>query len=226
MPGDTRRRSWRVSGSQLLLVSACLLAAPVAAWAQAPEPPGPFAVDVRGAFSSVGRSEELAAPRGLLTEELPKRVLGLDVGAHVYPVRGKVTLGFGASLLMIGGTQAPRGDEDDASAPVTTTEGEYRVRGIVPQVSLNFGSSRGWSYLGGGVGLSQIRAGRVESALAYGPQTLTINVGGGARWFISEHVAFTFDGRYYRIGARPLEGDYIGNPVVTMFVLSAGLSFK
>lgn len=207
----------------LLLVSVCLLASPVGAWAQAPEPPGPFAIDVRGAFTSVGRSEELAAPRGLLTEELPKRVLGFDVGAHVYPVRGKVTLGVGASLLMIGGTQAPGAD---ASTVVTTTEGEYRVRGIVPQVSLNFGSSRGWSYLGGGVGLSQIRAGRAESALTYGPQTLTLNVGGGARWFIGEHVAFTFDGRYYRIGAQPLEGDYIGNPVVTMFVLSAGLSFK
>ena len=55
---------------------------------------------------------------------------------------------------------------------------------------------------------------------------LTLNLGGGARWFVSEHVAFTFDGRYYRMAAKDLEADYVGNPVVSMFVLSAGLSFK
>lgn len=208
-----------------LLVSICLLAIASAAHAQEPQPPGPFVVDVRGALSSVGRSEALASPRGLQANELPKRVLGLDVGAHVYPVRGRVTLGLGASLLMIGGTQTPGPPEAGAvGAPLNA--GEFRMRGLVPQLSLNFGSSRGWSYLGAGLGLSQITAGRSESDLASSPQILTLNLGGGARWFVSERIAFTFDGRYYRLGAQPLEGDYLGNPVVTMFVLSAGLSVK
>jgi hypothetical protein len=214
----------RVAGV-FLIVSACLLVSPAAASAQLTSPPGPFIIDVRGVFSSVGRSEELAAPRGLTAGELPKTVLGLDVGAHVYPIRGKVTMGVGASLLMVGGTQTPGAPEEgEVDAPVTP--GEFRVRGIVPQISLNFGSSRGWSHIGGGLGFSQLKAGRAESDLEYSPQLLTINIGGGARWFVTERLAFTLDGRYYRMAARDLEAGYVGNPVVTMFVLGAGVSFK
>lgn len=215
----------RVVTRVLLLVSICLLARPAIASAQLAGPPGPFVIDLRGAYTSVGRSEELAAPRGLTVSELPKKVFGFDVGAHVYPVRGKVTLGVGASLLMVGGTQTP-GEADADAVDVAVTPGEFRVRGIVPQLSLNFGTGRGWSYIGGGLGLSSLKVGRVESDLPYGPQVLTVNVGGGARWFITEHMAFTFDGRYYRLSSKPLEGDYLGNPTVTLFVLSAGVSFK
>ena len=141
----------------LLFVSACLLAGATGALAQPVAPPGPFVIDARGAFTNVGRSEELAAPRGLMSSELPKTVLGFDVGAHFYPVRGKVTLGVGGSLLMVGGTQTP-GEPEEGAVDPPITPGEFRVRGIVPQVSLNFGSSRGWSYLGGGVGFSQMKA--------------------------------------------------------------------
>ncbi len=207
----------------LLFVTLCLLV-PAAAQAQPAEPPGPFVVDLRGAFSSVGRSEDLSLPRGLQAGELPKTVLGMDLGAHVYPVRGRVTLGLGASLLLIGGTQNAGDPAEGTDVPLVP--GEFRVRGIVPQVSLNFGSSRGWSYLGAGLGFSQLKAGRAESDLAYSPQLLTINLGGGARWFVTEHVAFTFDGRYYRIGSKEFGGDYVGNPTVSMFVLSAGISVK
>lgn len=206
-----------------LLVSTCLLAGSVPAVAQPPEPPGPFVIDLRGAYSSVGRSDALAAPRGLTSGELPKTIKGLDVGAHLYPVPGRVTLGLGASLLMIGGSQAAATEE---TTGVPLAAGEFRVRGVMPQLSLNFGSSRGWSYLGAGLGFAQLKVGRAESDMSYSPAAVTLNIGGGARWFIREHMAFTFDGRYYRIGAKPLEGDYLGHPVVSMFVLSAGLSFK
>jgi len=198
---------------------------PAAVSAQPAAPPGPFVLDARGAFSSVGRSEELAAPRGLTAGELPKTVLGLDVGAHFYPIRRKVTVGVGASLLMVGGTQTP-GPPAEGAVDAPITPGEFRVRGIVPQLSLNFGSSRGWSYLGAGLGFSQLKAGRAEADLEYSPQLLTLNVGGGARWFVSEHIAFTLDGRYYRLAGKELEAGYVGNPVVTMFVFSAGLGFK
>jgi hypothetical protein len=198
---------------------------PVFVSAQPVEAPGPFVIDARGAFSNVGRSEELAAPRGLMSSELPASVLGFDVGAHVYPIRGKVTLGLGGSLLMVGGTQTPGEPEEGAVNP-PITPGEFRVRAVVPQVSLNFGSSRGWSYLGAGVGFSQMKAGRAESDLRYSPRLLTLNLGGGARWFISERIAFTFDGRYYRLASKALEADYVGNPAVSLFVLSAGLSVR
>jgi hypothetical protein len=206
----------------LLFCVLCCGAVPVAA--QVVEPPGPFTIDVRGAFSTVGRSEDLALPRGLQATELPRRVLGFDVGAHVYPVRGTVTLGVGASLLRLNGTQNPDPDETGANAAVTS--GTFTLTGIAPQVSLNFGSSRGWSYVGAGVGLSRLTVGRAESTLESSPQLLTLNMGGGARWFISEHAAFGFDLRFYRVGAKELAGDYVGNPAVSMFVVSAGLSFK
>lgn len=190
------------------------------------QPPGPFVVDVRGAFTSVGRSDELAAPRGLRSSDLPKTVKGLDVGVHLYPVRKRVTLGLGADLLMVRGRQAVQPLED-GSVDETGTEGELAVRGIMPQLSLNFGTSRGWSYIGGGMGLAKLRAGRADaSSLEYGPNLRTIHLGGGARWFVSEHVAVTFDLRYYRMAARALEADYVGNPSLSMFVTSAGLSFK
>ena len=215
----------RPAPHRLVLVSIVLLVTCARSEAQLPGPPGPFVIDARGAFSSVGRSEELAAPRGLKASELPKTVLGLELGAHFYPVRGSLTLGLGASLLMVGGTQTPGPPEEGAvDAPITP--GEFRVRSIVPQLSLNFGSSRGWSYIGGGLGFSQLKAGRAESDLQFSPSLLTLNMGGGARWFVSEHVAFTFDGRYYRIASKELESGYVGNPVVSMFVITAGISLK
>ncbi len=214
--------------SRAASVAFCLLICGAAsARAQLAEPPGPFVIDARGAFSTVGRSDDLALPRGLQASELPRRVLGLDVGAHVYPVRGPVTLGVGASFVRLGGTQTPGGDEDagDPNAPVTS--GTFTLTGIAPQVSLNFGTSRGWSYIGAGYGLSRLKVGRAESTtLESSPQLLTLNLGGGARWFISEHAAFGFDLRFYRVGSRELSGDYIGNPTVSMFVISAGVSFK
>jgi hypothetical protein len=179
-------------------------------------------VDLHGAYSSGGQSDALASPRGLLSSDLPGSLLGIDAGVHVYPVRRKVTIGLGASLLLAGGSQAGTVDESG----VASTAAEFRVRGVMPQLSLNFGSSRGWSYLGAGFGLAQLKVGRTESALPWGPMTPTLHFGGGARWFIRERLAFSFDGRFYKVGAKPLEGDYLGNPTVSMFVLSAGISVK
>jgi len=190
-------------------------------------PPGPFVIDARGAFSTVGRSEALALPRGLQASELPRRVIGLDVGAHVYPVRGPVTLGIGASLVRIGGTQTPEPVEDGATADAPITAGTFTLTSLAPQLSLNFGTTRGWSYVGAGLGLSKLDAGRAESTTRVSsPQLLTLNVGGGARWFVTEHAAFNFDLRFYRVGASDLSGPYLGNPAVSLFVVSAGLSFK
>ena len=209
------------------VIGVLLFAVAAPAQAQVEEPPGPFVIDARGAFSTVPSSEELALPRGLQASELPSRVLGLDIGAHVYPVRGKLTLGVGATFVRLAGTQTPEPLDDGpdaADAPVT--EGTFRLTGIAPQVSLNFGSSRGWSYVGAGLGLSRLSVGRADGALPGSPQLLTLNMGGGARWFFSEHAAFTFDVRFYRAGARELSGDYLGNPTISMFVVAAGLSFK
>jgi hypothetical protein len=54
----------------------------------------------------------------------------------------------------------------------------------------------------------------------------TMNYGGGARWFIKPHLAFSLDARVYEIypgtpiGARP------GSPRTRLFVIGAGISLK
>lgn len=209
-----------------ICVSYGLLIAASPAAAQLGEPPGPFVVDVRAALATVGRSEELALPRGLNLSELPRQIRGLDVGAHVYPVRGRVTVGIGAHLLRVGATQTPPEPDDSSGPDVAITPGRLQLTGVVPQLSLNFGTNRGWSYVGAGAGLSRLQAGRADAALTPSPALLTLNLGGGARWFVSERVAFTFDVRFYKVGAKELAGEYIGNPAISMFVIGAGLSFQ
>ena len=76
----------------------------------------------------------------------------------------------------------------------------------MPQVSLNFGTSRGWSYIGGGVAFMRRATGDVDAEVADWPRLTGIHYGGGARWFMSPHVAFMFDLRFYRIPEQAAEG--------------------
>ena len=57
-------------------------------------------------------------------------------------------------------------------------------------------------------------------------RTRAINYGGGARWFAKEHLAFTFDLRFYRINPQDAA---TGRPAYggrRMMVFSAGISLK
>ena len=59
------------------------------------------------------------------------------------------------------------------------------------------------------------------------PRLTGIHYGGGARWFISQHVAFNFDMRFYRIPEQEAEGTTVPfQPKSRMFLITAGLSFK
>ena len=69
------------------------------------------------------------------------------------------------------------------------------------QVSVNFGSGHGWSYLSGGIGRSQwsiLPAGAADTA-ADAESLPTANYGGGAQWFVKRHLAFSLDVRLYEI---------------------------
>jgi hypothetical protein len=204
---------------------AVLIAAPAAA--QSPDaPPGPFAVDARLAMPSFNTGSAVADPLGLRTAQLPGRGWGYDVGAQVYPVRGKrFALGFGASLVRASGSKAP--DPDDAAA-VNDPTIETRVSLFVPQVSLNFGSSRGWSYISGGYASSQRATGDVEADVPFGPRKWGLHYGGGAKWFAGRHVAFAFDLRFYALPAQ--EADESTSvpfqPKTRMFLGSVGVAFK
>jgi hypothetical protein len=194
-------------------------------------PPGPFALDVRLAMPSFNTGSALADPLGFRTDQLPGRGWGLLVGAHVYPLRRKrFALGLGADLVRTSGSQAPDPESDTAATDPTV---ETRFNALVPQVSLNFGTSRGWSYIGGGYAFMKRATGDVDADVPLGPRLRGIHYGGGARWFMSPHVAFSFDLRFYRIPEQAAvdatSADVTAvpfQPKSRLFLASAGISFK
>lgn len=209
---------WR---SFIVVLLTGISAAPAAA--QDPPPPiGPFVVDVRGAVPRFKPDAQLANSRGLALGELPGSGLGVDAGAHVYLFTWKaMTVGLGAQVTMARSHTAP--PEASGLRPVTE-----RFASFTPQLSLNFGSGNGWSYLSGGIGPSSwtiVPDGGQESA-ADQEHLRTINWGGGARWFAKRHVAFTVDVRFHQIDAGPPLAGRSGSPRTIFIVIGAGIAMK
>ena len=209
-----------------LLLSAVLAYAAPAAAQDPPPRIGPFVLARHGTMPRFpGDDVQLAASRGLLVQELPGRGLGLQGGAHVYLLHWKaVTVGVGGELAL---ARAHRSRPELASGVFGRAVTE-RLTHAAPQLSLNFGDGDGWSYLSGGIGLSTwsvVPDG--DAAQAPDVERLqTINYGGGARWFIKRHLAFSFDVRFYAIEpTTPLPGRPTG-PRTTLLSMGAGLSIK
>ena len=177
-----------------------LLGSQAGAQSLTPGPPGPnFVIDLRGSTSGIPTSIGLypTIPEG---GSVPSRGFGYDVGGHVYLFNlGPARLGLGANVIGV------RGTATDATATMNI---------LAPQLSFNFGSSDGWSYLSAGAGTARVNAGETGSSSA-------INAGGGARWFIRRHFALGFDLRWYKIAA---DGETMD--ASTVFALSVGLSLK
>jgi hypothetical protein len=97
-----------------------------------------------------------------------------------------------------------------------------------PQLSFNFGSGHGWSYLSAGLGRSQWSLHPTsESAGAADAEVLpTFNYGGGARWFIKEHLAFSFDVRVYQVQPGSPFGANPGSPLAQVLTIGAGVSVR
>jgi hypothetical protein len=221
-------QSSAVRRTTLTLLSTLMLLAPRA---QAQDstltvhPIGRFAADVRATFPKFKQDAAIADTLDVTTANLPGRTLGLAAGAHVYPVRFKgLTLGFGGEWTVAHASHTAEPAKTGLPAGPTVNS---RFSALSPQVSFNFGSRDGWSYISGGIGWSKYT---VENAAAPQPDpessTKTINYGGGARWYAKPHVAFCFDLRFYAINpqlATPARPAY---PRLTMAVMSAGLAFK
>jgi len=210
----------------LLLIVA--LAAP--ARAQDPPPRIPwFTVDLHGSVPRFPSDDvELAASRGMSLSELPGRGLGVQVGAHVYPFRWRaVTFGLGGEFATSHASRTP------PAAAAGLRPSEERYRSLAPQLSFNFGTGRGWSYLSGGLGTSTwaITPKGQEDYPPDEERLKTINYGGGARWFIRSHLAFSFDVRFYAInpGLAFVTADGTvrpGSPRTSLLVIGAGVSIK
>jgi len=99
--------------------------------------------------------------------------------------------------------------------------------GVTPVVSLNFGQGTGWSYLTAGMGpISLVTFFGEETPDAPKPYSLTINLGGGARWFPNQHVAFGFDVRFWLTRPQEPIEVYPGRQRTRLVIISAGVSFK
>src|SRR5262245_31463075 len=151
---------------------------PSIAIAQEPPPRiGPFVVDGRGTVPLFKEDPQLAASRDLSINELPGPGLGVDANAHVYVLKWKaITFGLGAQLTLARSHASP--SADSGLRPVTT-----RFISFTPQLSLNFGTGNGWSYLSGGLGsarMSIVPDGGTETT-ADQTSVRTVNYGGGAR---------------------------------------------
>jgi hypothetical protein len=154
--------------------------------------------------------------------ELPGIGLGLQIGVHVYPIRWRaVTFGIGGEFATGRARNTPV-----AAALRPATE---RFTTVAPQLSFNFGTGTGWSYISGGLGQSTwaiVPQGQ-ERFAADSEKLKTINYGGGARWFMKTHLAFSFDVRFYAINpGTPFVVGALGSPRTTLLVIGAGVSLK
>jgi len=206
------------------------------AWAQASSSgPGPYVFDIRATMSGLPSNGNFlpALPTSTL---VPKRGFGIGGGAHVYLASlGVARLGVGVDAFRIRGTAATPAILTPVSQTEMLTNASpidvaTTMTAVAPQLSFNFGTREGWSYLSGGYGAASIRS----KASGERPEPLNgsvtvergdglasaVNYGGGARWFIRERMAVGFDVRLYRVGA-------VGTrPSTRMFAAALGLSMR
>jgi hypothetical protein len=204
-----------------------MLFAPYPVRAQdAPPRIGPFVIDVHASVPKFPSDEILADSRDMLLAELPGRGLGIQIGATVYPFRWRaVTFGVGGEFA------ASRARKD----PVVTTAQSQALRGaeekftsLAPQLSFNFGNGHGWSYISGGLARASwsLVPDNRPAFPSDSERLKTINYGGGARWFMKTHLAFSFDVRFYAINPGSPYFTFPGSPRTTLMVIGAGVSVK
>jgi hypothetical protein len=209
--------------TRILVLGTVLTAVAAPVWAQQPSDRlPPVALDLRGAFGRLGKSETTAANFGVAAEQLPARGLGLMGGLHFYPIRARrVALGIGGELLLVRASHQP----EDAAGMPSGRAIRRRMESLSGQVSFNFGHRDGWSYVTGGMGPLNFDT-YFDSDTPDGLRPMTINYGGGARWFNLDHVAFSVDMRLY--ATKPANPTLIvgGRKRQTIMIISAGISLR
>jgi len=209
--------------SVVMLLAAC--ADRVAA--QEPPPRIPWVVlDLHGTFATFPNDVALADSRGLQQLELPGGNFGIDAAIHLYPLRWRaVTFGIGGQVTAARSHSTP---DPSASPSLGLRPVTEKFVSAAPQLSLNFGSGHGWSYISVGVGQSQLSIvpDGAEALDADTERLRTVNYGGGARWFVRRHLAFSFDVRVYVIPPGTPTAARPGSPRANLLVIGAGISLK
>ena len=120
-----------------VLLALLVLPSSVVAQSLNPGPPGPFVIDVRGVTSGVPTASVLY-PQLTFQGVVPSRGFGFDIGAHIYRfLLGAARLGLGANYIRVNGTSA---------------DARVNLQMFAPQLSFNFGTANGWSFLSAGLG--------------------------------------------------------------------------
>ena len=209
----------------LLVLIGCASALPLGAQELSEQPITRYVVDLRLALPKVPNDDGLARPYDLSGVNLPGLGLGGDFGAHVYPLRFKrVTFGVGVSGVVGRAHASPVTQSDGTVAGKDVTA---RFSAIAPQISMNFGSAAGWSYLSGGIGTSRLELRTPDTPPdTVWPRRKTINYGGGGRWFIRDRMAVTFDIRFYAMNPVAETPTIKPSPRLRMLVISAGVSLR
>lgn len=200
-----------------VFVAALVLAAPGRATAQAREPVRGVVGDVRLVSATLpsGPGWTPGLPSGAL---VPGRGFGLEAGGHALIGRGRHRrLGVGVSGLVLQG----RATGVDPAPTVTT-----RFVAAAPHGSLNFGHAQGWSYLSLGVGLAKVTSDYVGGAADPAGWGTVFHYGGGARWFLNEHLAVSLDVRFWALTPRPESATRPRGPATTRVALGAGVAFR
>ena len=229
------------------VILSLVVATPVAAQLAAPQPPGPYTIDVHAAISGLPVNSAFypSAPTGT---NVPGRGPGIDVGAHVYPLQlGPARVGIGAALLKARGSASPGmvssdDDEDDddeeEAAETFTPDANMTLTVFAPQLSFNFGTSAGWSYLSVGFGRARITSGTSAFGDAASEDGVTpaaevnsglrngLNFGAGARWFAKPRLGVSFDLRVHIISAGKGSETRPATPRTTLTVGSVGISIR
>ena len=222
-----------------IAVAAALVAFCPAAGAQEPPPPLPrVIVDLHGIIpvfpndnAQLAGSRTVfdplrAGPRRLFVSELPGAGFGGRVGISLYLFRWKVvTVGVSGEAWTASSNSTP------AATTVVLSDGSVatlfpvneRLTSGDGQLSLNFGSGHGWSYLSGGFGRSQwsIVPDGASASSADAQLLPTTNYGGGAHWSIKRHLGFGLDVRIYE-----LQPGTSGSPRTRLLVAGAGIFLK
>ena len=204
-------------------LSLILLSVAAPAFAQQTDRIPPFVIDARGAYVRLTEDATTAKALGVTVEDLATRGLGLVGGVHLYPFRrGVFALGMGGELLL---ARAKRQNFDEATGDPLGPEVRRQFQSLSFQLSFNFGHRQGWSYLTAGVGPLGFDT-YLADTLPDGARPMTTNFGFGARWFNTDHVAFSLDLRFY--STQPADATLVvgARERSNVMVFSAGISLK
>jgi len=173
---------------------------------------GAHVYPVRLGFARLGLGVDVTWLRGTAATVLTStESTGIGTGT------GSSAGDVGATPAGAAGATGSTAAADGTATPITSTiDVTTTARYVSPQVSVNFGTHDGWSYLSGGVDVGSVSSRSTgTAALSHDSGTKTgANFGGGARWFLGEHLGVGFDLRFHRL------------PGAHQFAASAGVSVR